>query len=106
VLPTWLSPFQLIESGTKPSLAIPFELRDNRGTKAIWSFPVIKLSTLLIVLGGHLAATTVKWSKVSGRHTVPVVYQHAKAGKLGVTMYAKLVAPVSSSSSLQACTSR
>jgi uncharacterized Tic20 family protein len=56
---------------------------------------VIKLSTLLIVLGGLLAATTVKWWMFSDRHTVPVVYQHAKAGKLGVTMYAKIVAPVS-----------
>ena len=55
----------------------------------------MKLSTLLIVLGGLLAATTLKRSQIGYRRTLSEIYQDAKAGKLRSTVYAKIMAPIS-----------
>jgi hypothetical protein len=55
----------------------------------------MKLSTLLIVLGGLLSATTLKWSQIWDRRTVSEIYRDAKAGKLRSTLYAKIIAPIS-----------
>ena len=55
----------------------------------------MKLSTLLIVLGGLLSATTLKWSQIRDRRTVAEIYRDAKAGKLRSTLYAKIIAPIS-----------
>jgi hypothetical protein len=55
----------------------------------------MKLSTLLIALGGLLAATTLRWSQIRDRRTLNEIYQDAKAGKLRTTLYAKIITPVS-----------
>jgi hypothetical protein len=55
----------------------------------------MKLSTLLIALGGLLSATTLRWSQINSRRTLSEIYQDAKVGKLRTTLYAKIVAPVS-----------
>lgn len=56
----------------------------------------MNLSTLLIVLGGLLAATTAKWSTIiKDKRTISQIYQDAKTGKPRSSLYAKIVAPVS-----------
>lgn len=55
----------------------------------------MKLSTLLIVLGGLLSATTLKWSQIWNRRTLTEIYQDAKAGKRRSTVYAKIIGPIS-----------
>jgi hypothetical protein len=56
----------------------------------------MKLSTLLMILGGLLAATTMKRPLFTGyKRTVRQIYQDAKAGKQRSSLYAKIVAPVS-----------
>jgi hypothetical protein len=56
----------------------------------------MKLSTLLILLGGLLAATTVSWSHVWRlRQSFDQLYRDAKAGKLRSSRYARIVAFVS-----------
>jgi len=55
----------------------------------------MKLSTLLIVLGGLLSATTFRWSQIFDRRTSSEIYQDAKAGKQRVTLYARIIAPIS-----------
>jgi hypothetical protein len=56
----------------------------------------MKLSTLLIALGGLLAATTVSWSQVWRlRQSFDQIYRDAKSGKLRSSLYAKIVAPLS-----------
>ena len=54
----------------------------------------MKLSTLLITLGGLLAATTMKWSQFWDRRTLNQIYQDAKAGRLRSTSYQKIATPV------------
>lgn len=55
----------------------------------------MKLSTLLILLGGLLSATTLKWSQMWDRRTISQIYQDAKAGKQRATLYARIIAPIS-----------
>lgn len=55
----------------------------------------MKLSTLLIILGGLLAATATKWPNILARRTISQIYQDAKARRLHSSLYAKIVAPVS-----------
>lgn len=56
----------------------------------------MKLSTLFMILGGLLAATTMKWPIITrDKRTISQIYQDAKAGKLRSSLYAKIVAPVS-----------
>jgi hypothetical protein len=55
----------------------------------------MKLSTLLILLGGLLSATTLKWSQVWDRRTISQIYQDAKAGKQRATLYARIIVPIS-----------
>lgn len=56
----------------------------------------MKLSTLLITLGGLLAVTTRKWPIITwDKRTIRQIYQDAKAGKLRSSLYAKIVAPLS-----------
>ncbi|MGB6488423.1 MAG: hypothetical protein WBE91_16220 [Steroidobacteraceae bacterium] len=56
----------------------------------------MKLSALLTILGGLLAATTRKWPIFTGdKRMVGQIYRDAKAGKQRASLYAKVVAPVS-----------
>jgi hypothetical protein len=55
----------------------------------------MKLSTLLILVGGLLSATTLKWPQIWDRRTLSEIYRDAKAGKLRTTLYAKIVGRVS-----------
>jgi hypothetical protein len=56
----------------------------------------MKLSALLICLGGLLAATALTWSKMSARRSVKQVYLDVKSGReLRVGIYAMIIAPVS-----------
>jgi hypothetical protein len=56
----------------------------------------MKLSALLICLGGLLAATALTWSKMSTRRSIKQVYLDVKSGReLGVGVYAMIIAPVS-----------
>ena len=55
----------------------------------------MKLSTLLICLGGLLAATALVWSKMSSRRSIKQVYLEVKSGRGRVGIYAMIVAPVS-----------
>jgi hypothetical protein len=52
------------------------------------------LSSLLVILGGLLAATTVKWSQILDWRTLNQIYQDAKAGRLHSTWYQKIATPV------------
>ena len=56
----------------------------------------MKLSFLLITLGGLLAATGLRWSQFWDRRSLTQVYQDIKAGKQRSTLYQKIVAPVPS----------
>ena len=55
----------------------------------------MKLSFLLICLGGLLAATSLRWSPIWDRRPMKQIYQDIKAGKQRSTLYQKIVAPVS-----------
>ena len=57
----------------------------------------MKLSFLLICLGGLLSATTLSWSQLwaGDRRTFKQLYQDARVGKLRSTLYAKIVTPIS-----------
>jgi hypothetical protein len=55
----------------------------------------MKLSFLLICLGGLLAATTLRWSQIWDRRTLKQIHQDIKAGKQRSSLYQKIVAPVS-----------
>ena len=55
----------------------------------------MKLSFLLIFLGGLLAATSLRWSQIWDRRPMKQIYQDIKAGKQRSTLYQKIVAPVS-----------
>ena len=56
----------------------------------------MKLSALMICLGGLLAATALTWSKMSTRRSVKQVYLDVKSGReLRVGVYAMIIAPVS-----------
>ena len=55
----------------------------------------MKLSLLLICLGGLLAATALSWTQVWDRSTIKQLQQLLKSGKLPVSLYATIVAPLS-----------
>lgn len=55
----------------------------------------MKLSTLLICLGGLLSATGLSWSGMWSRRSINQVYLEVKTGKGRVGLYAMIVAPVS-----------
>jgi hypothetical protein len=55
----------------------------------------MKLSTLLISLGGLLSATGLGWSQMWSRRSIKQVYLEVKAGRGRVGLYAMIVAPVS-----------
>jgi cell division protein FtsX len=55
----------------------------------------MKLSFLLICLGGLLAATAVSWTHVWDRGTIKHLHQQLKSGKLPVGWYATIVSPLS-----------
>jgi hypothetical protein len=55
----------------------------------------MKLSFLLICLGGLLAATTLNWSTIWDRRPLRQLYRDARIGKLRNSLYAKIVVPVS-----------
>jgi hypothetical protein len=55
----------------------------------------MKLSLLLICLGGLLAATALSWTQVWDRRTIKQLHHSLKSGKLSVSVYAKIVAPLS-----------
>ncbi len=55
----------------------------------------MKTSTLLISLGGILSATTLKWPWNWDRRTIAEIYRDSKAGKLQMSLYAKLISPIS-----------
>jgi len=55
----------------------------------------VKLSSLLICLGGLLAATTLSWSQLWDRRSVKELFRDARVGKLHSSAYAKVAAPVS-----------
>jgi hypothetical protein len=55
----------------------------------------MKLSLLLIGAGGLLAATALSWTQVWDRRTIKQLHQLLKFGKLPVTLYAKMVGPLS-----------
>jgi hypothetical protein len=56
----------------------------------------MKLSALLICLGGLLAATALTWSKMSTRRSIKQVYADVKSGREPrVGVYAMIIAPVS-----------
>ena len=55
----------------------------------------MKLSTLLICLGGLLSATGLGWSQMWSRRSIKQVYLEVKAGRGRVGLYAMIVAPVS-----------
>lgn len=56
---------------------------------------IMKLSLLLICLGGLLAATALSWTQVWDRSTIKQLQQLLKSGKLPVSLYATIVAPLS-----------
>jgi hypothetical protein len=47
----------------------------------------MRTSTLVILAGGLLAATTVKWSDPNLRRTLGGIYREAKAGRLRSSLY-------------------
>jgi hypothetical protein len=55
----------------------------------------MKLSTLLILLGALLSATTLKWSLMWDRRTINQIYQDANAGMQRATLYTRIIAPIS-----------
>jgi hypothetical protein len=55
----------------------------------------MKLSFLLIILGGLLAATSLRWSQIWDRRPMKQIYQDIKVGKQRSTLYQKIAAPVS-----------
>jgi hypothetical protein len=56
----------------------------------------MKLSALLICLGGLLSATALTWSKMSTRRSIKQVYADVKSGREPrVGIYAMIIAPVS-----------
>jgi hypothetical protein len=55
----------------------------------------MKLSTLLICLGGLLSATGLGGSQMWSRRSIKQVYLEVKAGRGRVGLYAMIVAPVS-----------
>ncbi|MDB6008898.1 MAG: hypothetical protein JWL65_1148 [Gammaproteobacteria bacterium] len=55
----------------------------------------MKLSTLLICLGGLLSATGLGRSQMWSRRSIKQVYLEVKAGRGRVGLYAMIVAPVS-----------
>jgi hypothetical protein len=55
----------------------------------------MKLSLLLICLGGLLAATAMSWTRVWDRDTLKQLHRQLKSGKLPVGWYATIVAPTS-----------
>jgi hypothetical protein len=56
----------------------------------------MRLSTLLMLLGILLWATTWrKWSDIWDRRRLTQIYQDIKTGRQRMTLYEKLVAPVS-----------
>jgi hypothetical protein len=55
----------------------------------------MRTSTLVILAGGLLAATTVKWSDPRLRRSLGDIYREAKAGRLRSSLYDKLVASAS-----------
>ena len=55
----------------------------------------VKLSTLLICLGGLLGATALVCSKMSTRRSIRQVYLEVKSGRGRVGIYAMVVVPVS-----------
>lgn len=55
----------------------------------------MKLSALLISLGGFLSATGLIASEMWSRRSIKQVYLEVKAGKGRVGLYAMVVAPVS-----------
>ena len=55
----------------------------------------MKLSSLLIVLSGLLAATTMKWALLWDHRTIGQIYRDAKSGKSRSSTYARIVAPIS-----------
>ena len=54
----------------------------------------MKTSTLVIVLGGLLAMTTLKWSWLRDRRTLGQVHHDIRSGKQRASLYGKIVAPV------------
>ena len=55
----------------------------------------MKLSLLLICLGGLLAATALGWTQVWDRNTIKQLHHLLKSGRLPVTLYATIMAPLS-----------
>lgn len=56
----------------------------------------MKLSTLLLILGGLLLATTRKWPIITwDKRKISEIYRDAKGGKQRSSLYTKIVAPVS-----------
>jgi hypothetical protein len=55
----------------------------------------MKLSTLLICLGGLLSATGLTWSKMSSRRSVKQIYLEVKSGRVRVGVYAMIITPIS-----------
>ena len=66
--------------------------RPPRSSAAQCAF--MKTSTLVIILGGLLSMTTVKWSQLWDRRTLGQINQDIRAGKQRASRYAKVVAPV------------
>jgi cell division protein FtsX len=60
-----------------------------------WTVTVMKLSLLLICLGGLLAATALSWTQVWERSSIKQLHQLLKSGSLSVSLYAKIVGPLS-----------
>lgn len=56
---------------------------------------IMKLSLLLICFGGLLAATALSWTQVWDRKTIKQLQQLLKSGRLPVSLYAAIVAPLS-----------
>jgi len=56
---------------------------------------IVKLSLLLICLGGLLAATALGFTPVWDRGAIKQLHQQMKRGKLPVSLYAKIVGPLS-----------
>jgi hypothetical protein len=55
---------------------------------------IMKLSLLLICLGGLLAATALGWTQVWERSAIKRLHQLLKSGSLPVSLYAKIVGPL------------
>jgi hypothetical protein len=55
----------------------------------------MKLSLLLICLGGLLAASALGWTPVWDRKSIKRLHQQLKSGKLPVGLYATIMAPLS-----------